>query len=158
MSGDVALNELVMRVRRMMRTSAKRTVLFIRYSRFAFIRDDPRQRLVRMNGVKELAAHYGAECLIVGGLDAVVTFPDGKAVPVEMLPFLRLEAFGADYDKISAGREHFALFADTGIVWALRRLGRNAILRVSANGVSVGQALGVGLFQEDATEDRWMVA
>lgn len=384
MSGDVGLDELVMRLRRMMRTSAKHTVIVIRYSKFAFIRDDARQRLVQVNGVKELAAHYGAECLIVGGLDAVVIFPDGKAipasemadritanifpdrreddpdgetvattfkipseytalraivadfqdeaaaevvpvavvdrplegpltpallgrlidmladadvrrfvrpgkvfqcgpggerrieyvpfgidagalqaelfpkvdlggrrhltlelrsqldlgllsavaarraelggyqigvgiaprtvlgamypvfarslaeakiggvtvelparamledlsvaaravaaargfghrvciddVPVEMLPFLRLEAFGADYYKIAAGREQFAQFADSNIVGALRRLGRNAILHVGANGVSVGQALGVGLFQEETAEDRQKAA
>jgi hypothetical protein len=78
MSADIGIEELVMRLRRMMRTSSRHHVVVVRYSRFGFIRSNPRLMLVQINGVRDLAAHYEAECHVIGGTDAVVIFPRDK--------------------------------------------------------------------------------
>jgi EAL domain-containing protein (putative c-di-GMP-specific phosphodiesterase class I) len=79
MRANIASDELVMRLRRMMRVGSKHAVVNVRFSRFAFIRNNPRLLLLQINGVKDLADHYGVEFYVIGNTDPLVIFDEKDA-------------------------------------------------------------------------------
>lgn len=75
---SVDMGELLLRFRRMMRTAKPHAVVNIAYSRFAFITSQPKLLLVQLNGVSDLAEHYGAEFHVVQRTDVIVVFPEDR--------------------------------------------------------------------------------
>ncbi len=85
MRANIGIDELVMRLRRMVRCGSRNAVVNVQFSRFKYIRSNGRLLMVQLNGVKDLATHYGAECYILGNVDAFIIFDEadiGKAQEV----------------------------------------------------------------------------